>query len=126
MTDITNQGKITLNKPLTQEAIDAISNADVRFAGKTSSEIGDSEIYVEDFCDSEFEETINMVIEAVSPLGYVLNGEVDYFGDYDGVTVIKDNKVEAYPAEARWMYEECDKVIIEVLEKRGYTVTKKA
>ena len=124
--DITNQGKITLNKPLTQEAIDAISNADVRFAGKTSSEVGDSEIYVEDFCDSEFEETINMVIEAVSPLGYVLNGEVDYFGDYDGVTVIKDNKVEGYPAEAQWMYEECDKVIIEVLEKRGYTVTKKA
>lgn len=124
--NITNQGKITLNKPLTQEAIDAISNADVRFAGKTSSEVGDTEIYVEDFYDSEFESTMQVVIEAVSPLGYVLNGEVDYFGDYDGVTFIKDNKVEECSAEARWMYEESDEVIIEVLEKRGYTVTKKA
>ncbi len=124
--DITNQGTISLNKPLTQEALDAILSVDEEFVEKTVLEVGDTDIYIEDFPDSEFDGTMNVIIDAISPLGYVLNGEVDYWGDYDGKTFITDNKAESVDVQGLWEYELADEDIIKALEKRGYTVTKTA
>ena len=124
--DITNQGTISLNKPLTQEALDAILSVNEEFVKKTVLKVGDTDIYVEDFFDSEFDGTMNEIIDAISPLGYVLNGEVNYWGDYEGKTFITDNKVESVDVQGLWEYELADEYIIEVLEKRGYTVTKTA
>lgn len=122
--DIRNSGTIKLNKPLTQEALDALLKEEEGIVEDLGIKEGDADIEFCDYCDSELDSTLESVIETLSPLDYVLNGSVDYYGNYDGKTFVTDNVVESASVESLWEYEASDEHIIEVLEKRGYKVTK--
>lgn len=121
-------GKIEFNKPLTKEAAalvnDVANTSDIDWV-EESLEEGDTEFEFNDrnvkyFWDGEFDTFIAPLI----PLGYVANGTVEYWGDYEGKYYINDNKVEDVDIAQTGLYEATDEELIEILTERGYTVTK--
>jgi hypothetical protein len=129
MSYVCNTGTVSLNKELTDEAIEAVKtqlkNPEWYKAYLKAFKVGESEISLDEYYDKEFDETLMRTVKALAPLGYVLNGCITYFGDYgDGATYITDNAVEEYADTERWRVDCSDQELIKVLESRGYVVSK--
>ena len=128
--DIEYYGAISFNKPLTEEAVKAVEKAFDTPGLKRVYERyfnlnpEDSTLNIDEFRQSDADGIFNTMIEALAPLGYVLNGSLRYFGDYDGMLYITDNEVEELDDLDRWQKDVSDEDLIETLEKRGYKVTK--
>ncbi len=125
-----NNGEIDLNKELTKEAIDRLekefNSGWEQYYFRTFEE-GESTIVVDDYYESCFENTVERTINVLKPLGYILNGYIDYREDGDGTIYVEDNEdneVSVYDIEDCWKKNAMDNDIIEVLKARGYTVTK--
>lgn len=126
--DIRNSGDIDFNKELTKEAVDLLDKAlsaewEHRYLFPCFQE-GAKFASIEEYYDSDMEGTLKRIIEVLAPLGYVLNGGISYWGDYDGTTYVDDNVVTAFDKDNKWKKEADDNEIISILEKRGYTVAK--
>ena len=128
--DIEYYGEISFNKPLTEDAVKAVEKAFDTPGLKGVYEKylvlspEDDTLSIDEFHQSGADGIFNTMIEALAPLGYVLNGSLRYFGDYDGMLYITDNEVEELDDLDRWQNDASDEELIEVLEKRGYKVEK--
>lgn len=115
---IINMGTIELSQPLTKEAILAINEHPV-----LSDLLGDLlfedewQIEVEDIYSAHFDDVARELVEVLSPLDYVLNGQIEYYGEYEGMTYIKDNEVSEAGTLERWKEEASDDDLISALKK---------
>lgn len=119
---IYNSGTIYLNKLLTDQAVALIKTSPL--LEYIECEVADSELYFEDYVDSFFEDVLRGLVNTLSPLGYMLDGVVDYYGDYDGRIYVETNIVHTVDKEDVGLYEASDTLLITKLKERGYTVFK--
>ena len=69
-------------------------------------------------------EALKEIIDQMAPLGYILNGRIDFIGLIEGSIEVKNNEVKMLnvsEATVRWA---SDDDLISELESRGYTVMK--
>lgn len=115
-------GTITANKPFLIDAIDIINR------------VMDKELYLlteftraNEFCisgeDSNIYAELDDMVKKLTDLGYHLEGEISYSGDYDGFYVIHGRSVVSYDVEDIWREHVSDSDLIEELRNRGYIVT---
>lgn len=83
-------------------------------------------IEFDEYYDKYFCETAKLLISKLAPLGYLLNGSVEYYGDWSGMIVITNNDVLEYNSDQWRIKQTSDNELIEELVSRGYKVTKEA
>ena len=117
-----NVGTLFCNHLITPEAkhiIDAtLEIKDTCYTGGEMIEICGIQSY-------NFDLDIKVLIDNLKPLGYIINGMIEYYGDYDGRYDVKDNVVTEIAREDFGLYDATDETLISMLEQRGYTVIKK-
>ena len=121
---LAHSGTVELNQPLTKEAIDQIAKIDHLDGAFTQAEVGDDEFVAEEE-GRHFGENLNLVINALKPLGYIANGVVEYWGDYEGKLYVEDNEVKDRDISQVGFYEATDEELVEALTQRVYKVTLK-
>lgn len=126
---IANSGYIFTNKPLTEEALQALKNQE-DFDNELLECLygnypGNADTFeIEEWYENCFEDQLEAMVAALAPLGYVLNGEIQYWGDYDGKIYVQNNKVITVDIADTGLYEASDAELIQILEQRGYRVEK--
>ena len=120
MSYVVNYGEIETNKPITKEVKEIIESI---LEEEDVCDIDEYVIEINECYDKWFDETISKVIEKVAPLGYVLNGTVEYMGDWEGRIVIKNNSVGELSRELAAVADAGDEELIAELKNRGYTVS---
>ena len=113
---IVNTGSIKGNKEFTPEAKDKI----ISIIGTTTWSL--DELIFDEYYDRYFDETLKELIKELKPLGYLLNGYVTCYGDYDGAIEVKDNKVTKLTADEVAIKNAADEDLIRELKSRGYKV----
>ena len=116
------QGTLTLNEELTQEAYDAIKAIQTnRIEWWAYTDVGEIEIQFDEVDAKEFtEKDFDLLLEAIEPLGYKINGRLDYWGDWEGCFLVKDNSVTDIDKEYMALYFESDEVLKGHMEQRGF------
>ena len=114
-------GTISANKTMT-EVIDIITDV----LGNGGWYVHDNEICFHEFYGYRFEEYLDDLVNKLKPLGYTLKGSVYSYGDYgDGRYDLDGEEIEYIAEEDFSLHDATDEQLIEILENRGYTVTKK-
>lgn len=119
---IINYGIISSNLPFTEEAKQRLAESNID--ADLLQCLGEDELYLENWYGSSIEDDLQFMTNALAPLGYVFNGDIHYYGDYDGKVYIKDNVVTCVDEEDIGLYEAGDETLIQMLKERGYTVLK--
>lgn len=133
---ITNSGSVEIVGDLTvSEKMRIVGKAFEEFGEHVGTDMSDSiwfdydddEVYVcfSDTPGSDLDLLLENVAKKIKPDGLYLAGEVSYYGDYDGFIIVGKNEVKAYDQGYEMLIKGDDYTLIEELEKRGYTVTKK-
>ena len=115
---IVNTGSIKANKPFTSEARDICTS----IVGRSRCRL--DELVFDEYYDRYFEETVAHLIHDLKPLGYVLNGYVSYYGDYDGAIEIQDNELTIISSGEMTIKNATDELLINEIKFRGYKVFK--
>ena len=118
---IVNYGEITTNKPITEEVKEVIESI---IGEEDICDVGEDIIEISEIYDHDFDITISNVIDEIKPFGYVLNGSVEYSGNYEGTIYIENNEVKSLCTEEAAVKEADDEELIKTLKSRGYNVTK--
>lgn len=122
MSYVLNVGEIKVNKPITEEAKAILDEA----FGRKICKVGGDLLFFNEYYDKWFDETLQAAVNMLEPLGYILNGDVAFYGDYgDGRFEIKDNRILVLSVEEAAIVDASDETLIEELKKRGYDVVKK-
>ena len=117
-------GELTLNKKPTAEVAEYINTT---LGDDSICEVGETILVFEEYYSNYLEENLGKIIEYIAPFGYVINGEIESFGeDGDGKICVEDNQVDSCDNEDSGLRDATDAELIEILEERGYIVTKKA
>ena len=113
---IGNYGTISANMPFTDEAKETIKDIldhDDDFC------IKGNDIEFDDYYSSDLDGELIEIVKALEPAGYILNGIIKYYGDYEGKIYIENNKVKSLDATETGLYEADASVLIESLKKKG-------
>ena len=124
MITVANTGYITANKPFTEE-VKAFVIEELGEQRRNGYTIKEDEIEFYEYYCNELNESIEFIIEHLAPLGYVLNGSIEYYYDWEGRYDIKDNKVTILSKEEMIICDADDAMLAKELEKRGFAVIKK-
>ena len=81
-------------------------------------------IELDGYPGSSFEDSLRNVLNAL-PRDVWLEGNLEYYGDYDGWIEVTRDGVESGDKSSEDLHYATDKALIGILRKRGYTVTKK-
>lgn len=108
---IYNTGIIVANKPFDDDAKDVISD-ELRFVD--DSYVDGNEIILSGY-QSQIDSNILNVIDKISEMGYVLNGEITYSGDCNGKVYVKDNDVESYDISESSIIDADDETLVDLL-----------
>ena len=122
-----NAGVVTANKPFSDEAIEIIKEIfgePRKWYWEILPETGEIE-FVE-YYEYDFAEYLDELRDKLSVIGYELTGSVSYYGDWgDGrIDINGDAGVELIEKEDFNLHDATDEELIEILESRGYKVTK--
>ena len=120
---IMNSGTVYANKPFSPEAL-RLLDTNENFDFELLEYIEDNYLDVDEWYETCFENELQAMVNTLSPLGYVLNGTISYYGDYDGQIIVKDNKVQSIDIEDVGLYTADDSRLIQMLKERGYTILK--
>ena len=80
-------------------------------------------IELEDYPESGLESTLQNVQNAIGPNVW-LEGNLEYYGDYDGWIDVTRDGVETGDKSSEDLHYADDATLIKMLEERGYKVTK--
>lgn len=120
---IINSGTVYANKPFTWEAKTAIAaNKDID--PDLLDCIDEDQLEIEEWYENCFEDELEALVATLAPLGYILNGCIDYFGDYEGRIYVKQNKITSVDVHDMGLYEATDETLINTMKERGYTILK--
>jgi len=120
---IMNSGTVYANKTLTPEAFQLLET-NRRFDKDLLKCMDENWLDVDEWYEVSFEDELWELIDVLAPLGYVFNGTIAYYGDYDGQIIVKDNAVHCVDIEDVGLYNADDNKLISMLKERGYTVFK--
>ena len=121
MSYVRNVGEIKVDdQPFDEEAQGIIKEV----LGNGLYSVDRYSIEFDEYYDKYFYETAKLLISKLAPLGYLLNGSVEYYGDWGGVVVITNNYVSDYNSDQWIIKQASDNELIEELGSRGYRVTK--
>ena len=121
---IYNTGTIDLDTPLTAQAVIALlENPKTEEYAREAACVDDWAIIYNDE-PGDLEDEIREIVAVLTSLGYVCNGEVEYYGDYEGKIYVENNQVVDVGIEDTGLHEASDETLIRMLQDRGYTVTK--
>ena len=81
-------------------------------------------IELEDYPESYLEDSLRNVQNTIGPSVW-LEGNLEYYGDYDGWIDVTRDGVESGDKSSEDLHYADDSTLIKILEKRGYKVTKK-
>jgi hypothetical protein len=118
---IYNTGTLTTNKPFTEEAANMIATV---LRDESVPSAGESLLFFDDYLEAYLDDVCKDIIQMLSPLGYILNGQVSYYGDWEGTLYITNNNIESVAIEDTGLYEASDQTLITKLKERGYTILK--
>ena len=126
--NIMNNGSIAVCPALTREAVEDIQrnvvyNKSLQGYGFENINPGELEIVIEDEPGANIENTITDLVRILEPMGYKLDGEISYYGDYEGTIYVRNNKVTDLDIRDMWKMEATDAELLEVLEIRGYNIS---
>lgn len=117
-----NSGVITLSKPVDNKATEIIE----KYLGRGNYyEINKNVIEINEIQEYSFENTLVELADDLREIGYTMSGSISYYGDYDGRIDIDEDGVEDIPIEDFALHDASDEELIEILENRGYIVTKR-
>lgn len=119
---ILNDGVISSNMPFTDEAKQRLTDSNMD--ADLLQCLGEDELYLETWYGSYIEDDLQYMINALAPLGYVFNGDITYYGDYDGKIYVEDNVITCVDKEDIGLYEAADETLILRLKEHGYTILK--
>lgn len=120
---IINSGTVYANKPFTWEAKTEIAaNKDID--PDLLDCIEEDQLEIEEWYENCFEDELEALVKTLAPLGYILNGCIDYFGDYEGRIYVKQNEITSVDVHDMGLYEATDETLINTLKERGYTILK--
>lgn len=117
-----NTGFIEFDRPLNDLAVQTLQ--DEWHGYWDDYNVGEMEWSIDNDLGADFDDDIQEMIDLLSPLGYVLNGEVQYYGDYEGKIYVENNKITLRSIEDTGLYEASDAELIQMLNERGYDVIK--
>jgi hypothetical protein len=80
-------------------------------------------IEFEDYPGSSLEDYLRNVQNAIGPNVW-LEGNLEYYGDFDGWIDVTRDGAESGDKSSQDLHYADDRTLIDMLEKRGYTVTK--
>lgn len=80
-------------------------------------------IELEDYPETWLEDTLNRVQKAIGPNVW-LEGNLEHYGDFDGWIDVTRDGVESGDKSSQDLHYADDRTLIDMLEKRGYTVAK--
>lgn len=80
-------------------------------------------IEFEDYPGSSLEDYLRNVQNAIGPNVW-LEGNLEYYGDYDGWIDVTKDGVESGDKSSQDLHYADDRTLIDILKKRGYKVTK--
>ena len=121
MSYVVNVGEIKVDdQPFDEEAMGIIKEV----LGNGFYSVDRYSIEFDEYYDKYFYETAKLLISKLAPLGYLLNGSVEYYGDWGGMIVITNNDVFDYNSDQWTIKSANDNELIEELVSRGYKVTK--
>lgn len=81
-------------------------------------------IELEDYPGSSLEDYLRNVQRSIGPNVW-LEGNLEYYGDYDGWIDVTRDGVESGDKSSEDLHYADDRTLIDILKKRGYRVTKK-
>lgn len=122
---IQNCGFLTSNKTFDETAVQLIADSLESDADELDLYPGGKDIEFDGFYACDLEDLIKVMITKLAPLGYVFNGEISYYGDWDGKIYVHDNQIDVRSIENTGLYEASDALLIQMLRDRGYIVTNK-
>lgn len=114
-----NCGIITANKPIDHAIVK-------RVWGEGGYTINGNELEITEFYAWDMEDYLNELFDSFGE-GYIFNGGINYYDDSysgDGRYDIVDNVIENIPKTDWALHDATDEELIEILENRGYVVTK--
>ncbi len=120
---IINSGEVYANKPFTWEAKAEIAT-NKNIDPDLLDYIDEDRIEIEEWYESCFEDELEALVNTLAPLGYILNGCIDYYGDYEGSIYVKQNEITSVDVHDMGLYEATDETLINKLKERGYTILK--
>ena len=107
---ITNSGSLTTNRKFTQEEVERIKSV------LTKSEVYDNEISVEEeYGDIECD--LKDLLEDLP--GVIINGQIDYYGDYDGRYEVKDSVLSSLNKNEVAIREASVEELLKEIARRG-------
>lgn len=118
---ILNEGKISLNRILTNEALKAIRRVLVDDHSYIIEDISSS-IIIEGYYSASFDRLLIKLIRELKPMGYVVNGEISYCGDVSGKIVVKNNHVRSSDLNEVSLLDATTEELAALLEKKGLIV----
>lgn len=119
---IVNVGEININEEVSEEAMQLINN----FLGcDTAAEAGSDVLVFEEYYDKYFDETLQELFEKLKPYGYIFNGTVGFYGDWEGRTIIENNEIYQIDRNDMAIMDASDQELIYELERRGYIIAGK-
>lgn len=112
---ITNSGSLTANRKFTKEEVEKIKSV------LTKSEVYDNEISVEEeYGDIECDLT-----DLLKNLpGVIINGHVDYYGDYEGRYEVKDSVLSSLSKDEVAIRDASVDELVDEIERRGIDITR--
>lgn len=128
---INNYGTLTVcwNDKVSEDYAWKVATAALAEEGIDEDEYGvafnrkERSIELEDYPESYFEDSLRNVQKAIGPNVW-LEGTMEYYGDYDGWIDVTRDGVESGDKSSEDLHYASDKELIDILKKRGYTVTK--
>ena len=114
-------GTITANKNITEKAIEIITSV----LGNGGWDVYSNEIEFCEFYGYDFDDYLSDLAAKLKPLGYELKGSVNSYSDYgDGRYDFDGEYAEYIGIEDFSLHDATDAELIQILENRGYIVTK--
>ena len=122
------RGKPTTDPNVKKKVEDAIDKSGVMPPGATGATVVQGELCTTiDFSElmcSDLEDHLNDISRDLSEFGITLDGDLEYFGNYDGYIANTDVGFVSMSKEQYGLHSAATEDIIDELEKRGFGVVK--
>lgn len=122
---IWNSGEIYANKDFTEEALEILRDKATHIYPDYLPRVDEDSWVIDEYIASSIGDEIQEMIDLLAPLGYVFDGEVEYYGDFDGKIYVTNNTIKDVDVKDIGLYDATDEELIQILEIRGYEVRKR-
>ena len=81
-------------------------------------------LWFDEYSGSQLDGDLHELAADLAPFGVTMEGDISFWGDYDGFILVTKDRVESYDKEYEALYTHTIEEIREILKERGYDVVK--